>query len=238
VLCLQQTTKNGKDSPVGLADRPTLHYALELAKRGYVTLSPDYPSFGEYPYDFDADNYQSGSMKAIYDNTRAIDVLASQPEVDAERIGCIGHSLGGHHGLFTAVFEPRIKAVVTSCGFCSFREYKGGDLRGWSGPRYMPLIATRYHNSAAEMPFEFHEVLAAIAPRPIFVVAPLHDDNFDVEGVRECIRAAQPIYKLLGNAGGLIVKYPDSKHDFPDAERRQSYEFLDHVFRHGEASRK
>ena len=48
ILCLHQTTPNGKDSPVGLADRPTLHYALELAKRGYVTLSPDYPSFGEY----------------------------------------------------------------------------------------------------------------------------------------------------------------------------------------------
>jgi esterase/lipase len=229
MLCLQQTTKNGKNSPVGLTDRPTMHYALELAQRGYVTLSPDYPSLGEYPYDFDADNYQSGSMKAVYDNTRAIDVLQSLPEVDADRIGCIGHSLGGHNSLFTAVFEPRIKVVVTSCGFCSFHKYYGGDLRGWSGPRYMPLIATKYHYAAAEMPFEFQEVLAAIAPRPVFVVAPLHDDNFDNSGVRDCIQAAQPIYKLLGNADGLVVKYPDSKHDFPDVERKQSYEFLDHV---------
>jgi hypothetical protein len=46
VLCLHQTTPQGKDSPVGLVDRPTLHYALELAKCGYVTLSPDYPSLG------------------------------------------------------------------------------------------------------------------------------------------------------------------------------------------------
>jgi dienelactone hydrolase len=236
MLCLQQTTKKGKDSPVGLADRPTLHYALELAKRGYVTLSPDYPTFGEYPYDFDADHYVSGSMKAIYDNTRSIDVLTSLPEVDPERIGCIGHSLGGHNSLFTAVFDERIKAVVTSCGFCSFHKYDGGDLRGWSGPRYMPLIATKYHYSAAEMPFEFQEVLAAIAARPIFVVAPLRDDNFDHEGVRDCIRAAQPIYKLLGNPDGLVVKYPDSKHDFPDVERKLSYEFLDRTLQHGEAS--
>jgi hypothetical protein len=96
----------------------------------------------------------------------------------------------------------------------------------------MPLITTKYHNSATEMPFEFQEVLAAIAPRPIFVVAPLHDDNFDNEGVRDCIRAAQPIYKLLGNPGALVAKYPDSKHDFPDAERKQSYEFLDRALRH------
>lgn len=233
MLCLQQTTKNGKDSPVGLADRPTLHYALELAKRGYVTLSPDYPSFGEYPYDFDADNYISGSMKAIYDNTRAIDVLASLPEVDPLRIGCIGHSLGGHNSLFTAVFDPRIKAVVTSCGFTSFRKNHGGNILNWSGPRYMPLILTKYKTPEL-MPFDFQEVLAAIAPRPILVVAPLHDSDFAVEGVRDVVAAVRQIYKLVGNAEGLVVKYPDSKHDFPDAERKQSYEFLDRVLRHKE----
>jgi pimeloyl-ACP methyl ester carboxylesterase len=227
ILCLQQTTKNGKDSPVGLTDRPTLHYALELAKRGYVTLSPDYPSFGESSdYDFDADTYPSGSMKAVYDNTRAVDVLQSLPEVDANRIGCIGHSLGGHNGLFTAAFEPRIKAVVTSCGFTSFRKYKNGDLTGWSGPRYMPLIAARYNNSPEKMPFDFPEVLAAIAPRAIFIVSPLHDDNFDNSGVRDCLSAAQPIFKLLGHPENLQAVHPDAEHDFPDAERKQSYEFL------------
>jgi dipeptidyl aminopeptidase/acylaminoacyl peptidase len=117
VLCLHQTTPSGKDSPAGLSDRPTLHYALELARRGFVTLAPDYPSLGEHEHDFEADEYASGSMKAIYDNMRAIDLLQSLPEVDTGRIGCIGHSLGGHNGLFTAVFDERIKAVVTCCGF-------------------------------------------------------------------------------------------------------------------------
>jgi dienelactone hydrolase len=237
VLCLQQTTKNGKDSPVGLADRPTLHYARELAKRGYITLSPDYPSFGEYEYDFDADNYISGSMKAIYDNTRAIDVLQSLPEVDADLIGCIGHSLGGHNGLFTAVFDTRIKAVVTSCGFTSAHKYMKGDLHGWSGPRYMPLIATRYNFSPDQIPFDFPEVLAAVAPRAIFVVAPLHDDNFDVGGVRTCIAAAEPIFKLLGKPDNLQVVYPDAAHDFPDAEREQAYKFFDRVLTHGTGAR-
>ena len=131
-------------------------------------------------------------MKAIYDNTRAIDLLQSLPEVDADRIGCIGHSLGGHNSLFTAVFDERIKAVVTSCGFTSFHKYKGGDLHGWTGPRYMPLIATKYNYSPDQMPFDFAEVLAAIAPRAVFVVAPLHDDNFDVDGVRDVVAAVRP----------------------------------------------
>ncbi len=230
ILCLHQTNTQGKDSPVGVSDRPTLHYALELARRGYVTLSPDYPSFGEHKHDFDADDYESGSMKAIYDNMRAIDVLQSLREVDGERIGCIGHSLGGHNSLFTAVFDERIKAVVTSCGFTAFHKYMGGDLHGWSSARYMPRIATEYDFSPDRMPFDFHEVLAAIAPRAVFIVAPLHDDNFDVAGVRECVEAARPIYKLLGHADRLQAVYPDAAHDFPQQEREQAYAFFDRAF--------
>jgi pimeloyl-ACP methyl ester carboxylesterase len=228
ILCLHQTTPNGKDSPVGLTDRPALHYAKELSKRGYVTISPDYPSFGESKdYNFDADNYTSGTMKAIYDNTRAIDLLQSLPEVDPNRIGCIGHSLGGHNTLFTAAFDQRIKAAVTSCGFTSFHKYKGGDLKGWTSPRYMPLIKTKYKLSPDQMPFDFAEVIAAIAPRAVFVNAPLHDDNFDNSGVHDVLDAARPIYKLLGHPERLQAVYPDCAHDFLDAERMQAYKFLD-----------
>jgi dipeptidyl aminopeptidase/acylaminoacyl peptidase len=226
VLCLHQTTPSGKDSPVGLADRPSLHYALELAQRGFVTLSPDYPSLGEHEHDFDTDDYASGSMKAIYDNVRAIDLLQSLAEADPERIGCIGHSLGGHNGLFTAVFDQRIKAVVTCCGFTTFEKYKGGDLRGWSGPRYMPRIAAKYEFSPDRMPFDFTEVIAAIAPRAVFIVAPLGDDNFAVDGVRDVVAAAQPLFALLGQQQRLRVVYPDCGHDFPESARDAAYAFL------------
>jgi Prolyl oligopeptidase family len=227
VLCLHQTTPSGKDSPVGLADRPTLHYARELAERGFVTLSPDYPSLGEHEHDFDTDDYASGSMKAIYDNVRAIDLLQSLPEVDPERIGCIGHSLGGHNGLFTAVFDERIKAVVSCCGFTRFHKYMDGDLRGWSGPRYMPRIESHYGLSPDRMPFDFTEVIAALAPRAVFIVAPIGDDNFAVEGVRDVVAAARPIYELFGHTDRLRVVYPDSGHDFPDAARHEAYDFFE-----------
>jgi predicted dienelactone hydrolase len=232
VLCLHQTTPAGKDSPIGIAGRPTLHYAKELAQRGYVTLSPDYPSFGESKdYKFDADDYTSGTMKAIYDNIRAIDLLQSLPEVDPDHIGCIGHSLGGHNTLFTAVFDQRIKAAVTSCGFTSFHKYKGGNLTGWTSPRYMPLIKTKYKLSPDDMPFDFPEVLAAIAPRAVFIVAPVHDDNFDITGVKDCLKSAEPVFKLLGVPNNLQAVHPEAPHEFPDAERHQAYEFLDRVLK-------
>lgn len=228
VLCLHQTTPNGKDSPAGLIDRPALHYAKELAQRGYITLSPDYPSFGDSKnYDFGADSYVSGTMKAIYDNTRAIDLLQSLLEVDPDRIGCIGHSLGGHNTLFTAAFDTRIKAAVTSCGFTRFHKYKAGNLTGWAQDRYMPLIRSKFKLSPDQMPFDFAEVIAAIAPRAVFVNAPLHDDNFDIEGVRDVLSAARPIYNLLGAPDNLQAVHPDCAHDFLETERQQAYKFLD-----------
>jgi dienelactone hydrolase len=232
VLCLHQTTPIGKDEPAGLGSNPNLDYALELADRGYVTIAPDYPSFGEHEYDFDRSCYESGSMKAIYDNMRAIDLLTSLPEVDPERIACIGHSLGGHNSIFTAVFDARLKAIVSCCGFTRFHKYKGGDLTGWSSSRYMPRIAADYNADPDRVPFDFPELTAALAPRAFLAVAPLADDNFDVAGVRDVFAAARPIYELYGEADRLVADYPNAAHDFPMASRQRAYEFIDKHLNH------
>ncbi|HMC88686.1 MAG TPA: prolyl oligopeptidase family serine peptidase, partial [Gemmataceae bacterium] len=227
VLCLHQTVVIGKKEPAGLGDRENLRYAAHLAERGYVTLCPDYPSFGEYPYDFAHSRFQSGSMKAIWNNLRAVDLLMSLPEVDPERIGCIGHSLGGHNTMFTAVFDTRIKALVSNCGFTSFPKYYGGNLKGWTSDRYMPRIASVYQMKPEKMPFDFTEVVAALAPRAFLASSPLHDDNFEVSGVKDCLAAARPVYDLLGAADKLAANYPDCQHDFPSEVRKVAYAWLD-----------
>ncbi|MBX7168787.1 MAG: alpha/beta fold hydrolase [Pirellulales bacterium] len=227
VLCLHQTIKIGKDEPVGLGDDPNKRYADELARRGYVTLAVDYPNFGTYEFDPYAHGYVSATMKGIWNHLRAVDLLCALPEVDARRIGVIGHSLGGHNSLFVAAFDPRIRCVVTSCGFNSFRHYYGGDLTGWSHKGYMPRIADVYGRDPARMPFDFPEVLAAIAPRAVLVVAPQRDANFAVEGVRECVTAAQTVYALLGIPDRLRALYPDAEHNFPPAERQAAYAWMD-----------
>lgn len=228
ILCLHQTTGIGKGEPAGLGGNPNLHYALHLAQRGYVTLAPDYPSFGEYPYDFPATaGYISGSMKAIYENTRAVDLLQALPSVDGERIGCIGHSLGGHNTMFTAAFEPRIKVLVSNCGFTRFHKYYDGKLKGWTSPRYMPLINDRYENNADKVPFDFPEIVASFAPRPFLASSPLHDSNFEVSGVKDSIASAKPIYRLFGVEDQLQANYPDCAHDFPEPVRAVAYEFFD-----------
>ncbi len=227
VLCLHQTAAIGMDEPAGIGGNENLHYARELAERGFVALAPDYPGFGEYAIDSYAMGYPSATMKGIRNHRRAVDVLASMPEVDPGRIGAIGHSLGGHNALFLAAFEPRIAAVVTSCGFTSFRKYKGGDLRGWSHFGYMPRIATDYWNAPELMPFDFSDVLALIAPRPVFINAPVFDANFDWSGVDDSVRSAQAIYSRVFHVRHkLRVVHPASAHDFPADVRAQAYSFL------------
>lgn len=228
MLCLHQTTGIGKGEPAGTGGLPNLHYAHELAQRGFVCLVPDYPSFGDYSYDFKTrgSHYASGSMKAIWNNVRAVDLLESLPEVDPDRIGCIGHSLGGHNTLFTAAFDGRLRAVVTSCGFTAFHDYYKGDLRGWTSDRYMPRIRDIYQNDPDQVPFDFHEVLAAIAPRGIFINAPVSDSNFEISGVKKVVAEATRAFTLFGRPEGIKAVYPDCAHDFPPEVRQEAYDWL------------
>ena len=165
-------------------------------------------------------------MKAIWNNIRGVDLLISLPYVNSDRIGCIGHSLGGHNSLYTAAFDQRLRAVVTSCGFDPFHHYMGGKLAGWTSDRYMPRIRDLYDNDPDKMPFDFYEVLAAICPRAVFINAPLHDSNFKVDGVRAAVAEVGKAYELRSAREKLVAKYPDSGHDFPDAIREEVYDWL------------
>jgi dienelactone hydrolase len=232
MLCLHQTTRIGKAEPAGLGGKENLHYARELAERGIVTLAPDYPNFGDYKVDPYTMGYASATMKGIVNHRRAVDVLVSLKEVDPKRIGVIGHSLGGHNSLFAAAFDPRLRAVVTSCGFNSFAKYYSGNLTGWSHKGYMPRIAEMFDKSPARMPFDFTEILGALAPRAVFINAPLRDANFEVSGVRDCVTAARPIYEQIYRAGDrLQVEYPDAEHDFPGEVRQRAYRFVESTLR-------
>lgn len=225
VLCLHQTVRSGKDEVAGIDARPNREIAKDLAERGFVVLAPDYPNFGEYRVDAYAMGYASATMKGIWNHMRAVDLLQSLPEVDPRRIGAAGHSLGGHNSLFLAAFDERVRAVATSCGFTSFRKYMKGDLTGWSHKGYMPRIAEVYGKDPLRMPFDFADIFELIAPRPVFVNAPLGDSNFDVGGVRDTLDAARAFYARAG-AERLVAEHPDCGHDFPPDVRERAYAFL------------
>jgi pimeloyl-ACP methyl ester carboxylesterase len=159
---------------------------------------------------------------------RALDVLQSLPYVKTNAFGAIGHSLGGHNALFTAAFDDRINAVVTSCAFDSFRDYMNGEIRGWTSARYMPRLLGYSHENR---PFDFHDVLATIAPRHIFVSAPMSDSNFKWRSVDAIAREVWPIYQLYNAEENLQIVHPDCGHVFPPEIREQAYRVFDKVLR-------
>lgn len=237
ILCLHPTDNvNGHKVVVGLGGKANREYGQELAERGYVTFAPAYPLLANYQPEWEKLGYQSGTMKAIWDNVRALDYLETLPFVKKRRFGAIGHSLGGHNAVYTGVFEERIKAVASSCGLDSFLDYYSENPavwelgKGWTSRRYMPRLAD-YAGRLEEIPFDFHEVIGALAPRACFISAPINDSNFKWKSVAGLTKAAEEVYELYRAPNALRVVHPDCGHDFPAQVREEAYAFFDGVFR-------
>lgn len=236
VLALHQTHPAGRRVVVGLGNSPDDEYGLELARRGYVVLAPPYPHLADYAPDLKGLGYASGTMKAIWDNVRGLDVLASLPFTRTNGFGCIGHSLGGHNGVFTAAFDPRIQIVVTSCGLDSFRDYYEGNPavwqagKGWCQDRYMPRLAA-YQGRLQDLPFDFPQVLAAIAPRRVLIFAPDGDTNFRWRSVDRVAAEARALAASAGVTADIRVEHPVGPHRFPPESREEAYRQLDSMLK-------
>jgi dienelactone hydrolase len=236
VLALMPTNGAEGNRPVvglgSLGAKPGRNYGEELAKRGFVVIAPPYPHLGDYKPDLKGLGYASGTMKAIWDNVRALDVLDATPGVVHAGYGAIGHSLGGHNSIYTAVFDERITAIVSSCGFDSYLDYYADRPQmwragqGWTQDRYMPRLAD-YAERKAEIPFDFHELVGALAPRAFLAIAPTGDTNFKWQSVARIVAAARPVYALYGVPEKLDVVHPDCAHDFPTEMREKAYRWLE-----------
>jgi acetyl esterase/lipase len=235
VLCLHGTDNIvGHGTVVGLGKNPNRQYASELAERGYVTLAPNYPLLAKYQPDLKKLGWESGTLKAVWDNIRGLDLLESLPYVDGKTMATIGHSLGGHNSVYTAVFDDRLKVVVSSCGLDSFLDYYDGKEanwfpeKGWCQTRYMLKLAD-YRGRLQDIPFDFHELIGALAPRYVLIVAPKKDSNFRADSVDRIVTAAKPVFKLYGYEDRLRVEHPDCEHDFPPELREKAYKLFDKV---------
>jgi len=228
VLALHQTHALGQKVVVGLGNSTNDEYGVSLVKRGFVVLAPAYPLLANYQPDLKSLGYQSGTMKAIWNNIRGLDLLESLPYVRTNGFAAIGHSLGGHNSIYTAAFDDRIKVIVSSCGFDSFRDYKNGDIRGWTSVHYMPRLL-QYPLTA--LPFDFYEVIGCLAPRPFLVNAPLGDSNFKWQSVDNVCGEARKVYDLYGAADRLKVEHPNCEHRFPPEIQKQAFELIEQTLR-------
>ncbi|GAB4514315.1 MAG: alpha/beta hydrolase family protein [Anaerolineae bacterium] len=234
----------GKSQPAGLTRDPMFHYGLDLCRRGYVVLCPDLLCFEdrrppeyvrrENPYLQDQ-NYERfeftkhilmGSClqtKYLHDLSCSLDVLASLPQVDGERLGAIGHSLGGQETLWLTWFDERIRAAVSSCGFSQIRAILRDGIN---------------HNYAMYVPgmlqiCDIDAIVADIAPRPFMFTAGDQDTIFPVDGVREIAERAQRAYDAAGASDRLRALIFSGGHSLPEDVKSEAYGFLDRWLKGG-----
>ena len=253
ILCPHQTTQAGKKEPAGLAGNPELQTALHLVKRGFVTFTYDAICFGER-HDPASGHYGDAIPfyrrhpqwsllgKMIWDMSRAVDYLQTLDFVDSSRIGSVGHSHGGITTLFGMAFDDRIRAGASNCGFDTFRI--DGNTWRWSHatalmPRLGFYVGSPYINmdfyravpdsNVIQTPFEMHQMLALIAPRPLYLSTSDEDFVFPNGGwsARRALARLEPVYKLLDGEGNIESHFFNGGHNFPREVSRRAYERLD-----------
>ena len=88
-----------------------------------------------------------------------------------------------------------------------------------------------YAGRLNEIPFDYQEMIAALAPRPVLIIAPREDSNFRADSVDRVVRAAAPVFKLYGVPENLQLEHPDGGHNFPPDMRERAYVLIDSVLK-------
>lgn len=194
-------------------------YGWQMAKAGYLTISPDLRVFGERA---DGGNPYPGRDKCnvhfirgaimgiftltlnIFDITRCVDYLQTRPEVDGERIGMMGLSQGGTMTTFATAAEPRIKCADI-IGYLNPWERFGVNRANFCGSQIVPYCY-RW--------FDTHDIAGLIAPRPLLVEAGVHDLCFFIEDQLVSIEALKKIYAAAGAEDDLWVDVHPGPHAF------------------------
>ena len=240
MICLHQTVAQGKDEPCGIKGSPDLAFALELVRRGFVCIAPDAIGFGErippgtQPYHDSLTFYRrhpkwSFMGKMIWDVSRVVDYLETLDCVDRLQIGCIGHSHGAYGSIFAGAFEPRISLVIASCGFTTLRADPTPERWSHLTP-LIPQLGT-YLPDVATIPFDWQQILALMAPRPLFVWYATRDTIFpNTDNLDAVFKDVSGAYRLYGAGDELAWKAFDGSHSFPTDGRSQAYRWLEERF--------
>lgn len=252
VVCLHGTTNWGARQTLGLlpeSEDPHAgrnisgkDFARQLVRRGYVTISPEHFCSGrrmppEGPYETAAFYRRhpdwSAVGKYVHDSRIACSVLAAHPDVNADRLGVTGHSLGGQGSIWLAAADARIRCCVPSGAASTFRE--NPEPLHWSRDRwyvYFPqlrdvLLAGR------EVKCDFHEMLALIAPRPLLERFALNDGHPVTQSHRVMLHLKlRELYRLLDSEPAHAFLVFGDGHSIPDLSRETMLSWMDRWLRY------
>jgi len=229
ILCAHGHGPYGKDPVAGVhfndparkAEilQSNYNYGEQMAKEGFITVAPDWRSFGERiayhnPYPGrDICNIHFiqhlilgrtllGSN--IFDGMRVIDFLLTRKEVDPNRIGCMGLSFGGTMTTYLALLDERIKAADIIC-YATTTEHYAISRPNFCGSQLVPFLY-KY----ADVP----DVIAAIAPKPLLIESGASDTCFWIHSAKKAHETVRKAYEVSGYPENLWIEVFPGEHSF------------------------
>jgi cephalosporin-C deacetylase-like acetyl esterase len=237
--------------PLGHAENGKASYTYQyvsqtLARKGYMVLPFDPFGQGERLQYFNAragkslygptgEHDQAGrpmlllgaqfALYRVWDGIRALDYLLSRPEIDAERIGCMGQSGGGTMTMYLTALEPRIKVAVES----------DGNSENVAGPSYAPpgAVDDAEQNLAGSLAegLDRGDLLLAFAPKPLLILYSQTDSGLTYaptyeEGTKEVYREVQAAYKLMDAVDKVGLFGSPLPHAYDFFNRRETYRWF------------
>lgn len=232
IVCIHGHGRYGKEPVAGIRwnsgvsadiEEMNYNYGEQMAREGYVTISPDTRPFGERQDGFNLgrDDYPGRdkcNVHAIkgwllgfnlltynlWDLMRCVDYLMTRSEVDPDRIGAMGLSGGGAHVMHFSALDERIKATDCICAVNSYRGW-GIGIDNFCGTQFLPGMF-RYGDHA--------EICGLICPRPLLVENGGSDFGFPPEYSIEAHKRIRQIYRAAGFEDRFDVDLGSEGHKF------------------------
>ena len=156
----------------------------------------------------------------VWDDRRTIEYLQGRPEVDSDRIACIGLSVGGYRAAHLVAADERIRAAVAVGWMCGL-----GEL--WPVSRWPNSVGWVHYVPGLYQELDLPDVAALACPRPLLVIQGSRDRLFPLEGVERALARLSAVYAKAGVAARFTGRIYDAPHQFNLAMQDEAFAWLD-----------